>query len=83
MVGVDAVLVLAVLAGTGEAQHGLNHVVNHTGQWSLRRSVQDLLAETSADDELAGLEVFQVVGDCGAGHAGPGGQVGDRFLPVA
>ena len=63
-------LIGAVLAGTGEPQHALDYMVHHLGLGGVCSAVVHLLALPAAYDELAGLQVFQMVGDCGARHAG-------------
>lgn len=58
------------MAGAGEAENALDYMMNHLGLGCLCRTIEDLLSFPSADDELAGLEIFQMVRDCGACHAG-------------
>ena len=69
--------------GAGNLYDLLDHVVEQLGGLRVGSAVVDLLALPAADDEAAGFQLPQMMGDGGAGHIHHGGEVGHALLAVA
>ena len=72
-----------LLFWAGDFHNILNGFVQGPGLDGIGRAVVDLLPLPAADDQAAGAELVQVVGNRRAGHIHQGGQVDHALLAMA
>ena len=63
--------------------HGLDHTVEKTGLIRISGFVIDFLPPPRADDQATGLELPEMMRNCGTGHVHHSGDIDDAFLAVA
>jgi hypothetical protein len=71
------------LFGTGNFGYIFRHVVQSLRSCAVRGTVVDFLAIPAADNEAAGFQQLQVMGEGGAGHIHHDGEIQDALLTVA
>ena len=69
--------------GASDRYHLFHHAVEELNRCRRGSFVIDLFSFLTADDQIGGCELFEVMGGCGAAHAHHGGEVDDTFLTVA
>ena len=72
-----------LIAGAGDTDQLFDHMVEQLGLLGPGGPVVDLLALPAADDQVARLELAQVVGHRGTAHVHHGGEIDHTLLTVA